>query len=297
MLVLAMLGCTIVEAPSSPEDGLVEAESPDNGALIHMGPVLLEPYAETYTCMITRTPNSEPLDVTSIAHVGSDTLHHFNVYALTSGPAVDMTGDCDAMWSETNMAFSTPLYASQDSVFSADFPEGVAAELPADQQILIEFHALNPNDEPLYSEVYLQLWAAVPGTIETYANGVWGETWDIEIPPGEHTTVTDKCIVDVDMNVFLLGSHSHRYATSFEIYSLDETGTAQDLLYESLDWQSPEILMPAEPIFIPKGGGFEYRCNYFNPEDTTVKAGLLTSDEMCIMAALYYPDRGLKACL
>ena len=51
-----------------------------------------------------------------------------------------------------------------------------------------------------------------------------------------------------------------------------------------------------EPIVLEAGGGFEYRCTFHNQTEQTIGYGPSVDDEMCMMAAVYYPDAGFKVC-
>ncbi|MDP6933323.1 MAG: hypothetical protein QGG40_10425, partial [Myxococcota bacterium] len=254
-------GCVSTDPISGTEPvgeiGRIELEPPASGIQLHMGPFVVEGQSEVYTCEILQLANDEPLDIVALEHVGSQTLHHFNVWVLLEEPdGGAQEGSCEALWAETSMALASPIYASQTTSFSGEFPEGVAGQLPAEQWVLMEFHALNPDPAAKWTEAYLNATAAEEGTIETYANGLYGTNVDIAMEPGESITTSASCYVDVDMDLIVLGSHFHRHGTLFEIYRLDEDGQADELLYESTDWESPELaFFTDDPIELSAGDG------------------------------------------
>jgi hypothetical protein len=272
----------------------VDLAPPERGVQLSIGPFELAPYSETYWCRIALLPNDEPLDVVRLEHQASSTLHHFNIWALAVAPEEEIEGACDEIWSETNMALASPLYASQDPSFSGSFPDGVAGLLPSGQAVLMEYHALNAYGDPAMTEARLNAYAA-EGPVEAYANGLFGSNTDIDLPPHSERTISKSCIAGVDMEVFAIGSHFHQQGRRFEVFSLDDEGQADALVYESTSWESP-LLSIFEPMHVPAGGGFEFRCHYENETDVEIGYGPTSQDEMCMFVALYFPDAGFQLC-
>jgi len=78
---------------------------------------------------------------------------------------------------------------------------------------------------------------------------------------------------------------------------MDDAGVAGELVYSNDDWTSPELAFFTDnPISVPAGSGFEFRCSFENTGDSAVSYGYETSDEMCMMVGVYYPDDGFKVC-
>ena len=138
--------------PTLATGGLVEFDVPEQGYQLHIGPFELPAFTEAYHCKILKAPNTEVAEIIGLAHQASSSVHHFNVWALVAPPDEEMEGNCDDLWGETNMALSSPLYASQTPSFEGWFPDGVAGRMPADQWLLMEYHAINPTAEDLWTE-------------------------------------------------------------------------------------------------------------------------------------------------
>jgi len=294
-----LLSCLVDEPATEPEGdaGRVEMPAPEQGFQLHAGPFVVPAYDEVYHCVIAEIDAPLGTLVQSLEHRASDTVHHFNVWGLQEEPEGGaMAGDCDDLWSETNMALSSPLYASQTTEFEGSLPEGVAAELPA-RWVLMEVHTLNPTAEPLWAEAWLNVNAIDPADVEHLANGLYGSNADLRMEPGDEIIATQRCYVDVDMEIIVLGSHYHQLGKRFEIWKLGEDDEPSALVYESEDYTSPELLFLTEdPIHLDAGSGFEWRCFYENTTDSVVDYGPDSSDEMCMMVGIYYPDDGFKIC-
>lgn len=307
-MVLLLLACTAPPAAApadtaladtadtGPTEAPVDLAPPENGVQLTMGPMEVPPGTERYLCKTTRLPNTTPMDIVALEHQATSTMHHFNIWGLATG-VEGAEGDCDTLWSETSMQLASPLYASQEPTFYGAFPDGIAARLPADQLVLLEFHVINPTTEPLYAEARFNAYAAEAGEVEAYANGIYGSNAEIEIPPHSAITVERDCRVNADVEVFALGSHFHSRGRLFEIYTLDGDGAPDELVYSNDDYTSPELLIRSDdPIHVAAGGGFHFACHYENDTDHTITYGATSDDEMCMMVGIYYPDQGFLSC-
>ncbi|MCB9760024.1 MAG: hypothetical protein H6739_09345 [Alphaproteobacteria bacterium] len=279
------------------DEGIVELDPPEDGVQVVSGPMVVPPYSEFSWCTVTPLGNARRMLVNRLEHQSSKTVHHFNVYLVGITPEGPMEGLCDEVWDELSMGVVSPVYGSQTEYFRGDFPEGVAGSIPGEQWVVLEHHALNPTDRPQWTQAIFNAWAVDRDEVEYVANGIFGSNTDIDIPPGESRVFRKSCYVDKDMWVFAFGSHTHQLGTEFEIFRMTRRGQAAERLYHSTDWQAPEVtVLSDEPIFIPAGAGLQYRCHYTNDTDALVGYGLTASDEMCMMAAVYYPDDGFKRC-
>ena len=163
--------------------------------------------------------------------------------------------------------------------------------------MLVKYHAVNPTAEAVVAEAKLNAYAVDRDQVDAYANGIYGNNTAIEISPGASPTFARSCYVEHDIEVVVIGSHFHRLGTRFEVWLLDDAGEASELVYENEDWESPELSFYTDaPISVPAGGGFEYRCSYENDTDRVVEYGDASTDEMCMFAAVYYPDQGFLPC-
>jgi hypothetical protein len=87
----------------------------------------------------------------------------------------------------------------------------------------------------------------------------------------------------------LLASHAHAHLTRFTLQKYDGTRTLPDLLYESKEWDSPQIIGLDTPLHLKKGEGLTYTCNYNGPavfSDTTEKAD---AEHCAVFTAYSYP--------
>ena len=262
---------------------------PAQGIQIHMGPFDVEPFSEQYFCEIRRVPEAAGLKVGALEHLSSPAGHHFNAFALLLEPEDgEIVGPCDEVWANATMAFSSPIYASQTDRFIGHFPEGVAGEMPS-EWVLLEYHTLNSGDDVAQAEVYFNAYERPE--YQHLANGLYGNNTAIELDPGEQEVVSATCPIEVDMELFVLTSHSHQLNQRFEVL-LDG-----EIIYSDDDWASPELMVLSDdPISLKAGDELTWRCHYDNTTDQTVEYGPKSTDEMCMLAGVYYPDQGFQIC-
>src|SRR5690606_26005848 len=128
---------------------------------------------------------------------------------------------------------------------------------------------------------------------------IWGgavRDTDITIPAGasDHVEWT-RCVMNDDVDVLFLSSHTHKLAERTVIRPFDGT-TAGDVMYSNTDWHAPPLQdFTAAPIHVAKGQGFEFECHYNNPGAADVKWGFTADDEMCQIALVYTPGDTSRA--
>jgi hypothetical protein len=95
----------------------------------------------------------------------------------------------------------------------------------------------------------------------------------------------------------------HKWAVSFLAESTDATAAAAiGPLYETTEWSEPvpRVFPLDPPATLPSGSSIRYRCDYDNPDSTTVVQGLsAATNEMCMFVGMYWPkaDPAMELCL
>ncbi len=110
---------------------------------------------------------------------------------------------------------------------------------------------------------------------------------DFVLPPGQRTTVTRTTRFSTSRNVFMLTSHAHKLLQSFRLYGVGGAYDGQ-LLYESFAWDHPLIKVFQTPLVFPANTGYRIEAVYNNTTTRTIRFGLTSEDEMCIVFGYYY---------
>lgn len=110
----------------------------------------------------------------------------------------------------------------------------------------------------------------------------------LTLPDGGAHTEWSRCVMNEDVEVQFLASHTHALATEFTIAPYDGAVTGE-VFYTNADWHDPMIEQYTTPMVVPAGQGFEFACTWFNDGEETINYGLLSTDEMCNMAIVFTP--------
>jgi hypothetical protein len=104
----------------------------------------------------------------------------------------------------------------------------------------------------------------------------------IEIPPRSSRSFADECRLRDDVLVWSLLRHTHRTGTTFDVWWAGGVRDGEHV-WTSTHWEEDVELRFDEPVLVPAGVGFRWRCAFDNPTDETIAFGPEASDEMCIL--------------
>lgn len=275
-------GVTFLEPPAASEGFQLKMEA------------TAPPYEEVWKCAVYPIPIEEYAPVSWIEYQQNDGTHHMTL--STPGLLVpagtipygdydcaDLYGDQSLM--ENQIQFFGAQGAAQDTM---NLPEGVVANLPPGVDIIHEIHYVNPTDETVNLYSIINAYTIDESEV---VEGIWGgqvRDENIEIPAQSEHTEWTRCVMNEDVEVHFLASHTHEKGILFTIAPFDgqETG---EVFFENDDWHDPKITQYDPPLVVPAGTGFEYACTWRNDTDEVVPYGLDSQDEMCNLAIVHTP--------
>lgn len=304
ILLALFAGCTGV--PSAPEEtGGAEvpvpvlAPPPDGeGFQVSMFGTA-PPNTEVWLCEVYDLPTTEQAAVNSVQYLQNEGTHHLTLSttALATTALVPGSYDCADLYEDsTVMQDAVMMFGNQgDAEGTLTLPAGVAANLPPAIQVLQEIHYVNTTAEEVALYSYLNGWT-IPQ--EDVVAGIWGgsvrdET--LSLPANAETTEWTRCVMNEDVEVQFLASHTHAMATNFTIAPFDGVTTGE-VFYSNDDWHDPRIEQYTPARAVPAGQGFEFTCTWFNETDAPVGYGFDSTDEMCNMAIIFTPFSMTAAC-
>ena len=168
-------------------------------------------------------------------------------------------------------------------------PEGIVATVPNGITIIHEVHHVNvtEKEEKLFSRVnaYTIPKEEVKGTI--YGDSIRDQ--HVSIPAGETVTEWTRCVMNKDIDLLFMASHTHQLGIHFSVKRFDGENVVGDVFYENSDWHDPYIMKFEEPLFVPAGEGFEYSCTWKNTTNTLVEYGSTAEHEMCNLTLVHTP--------
>lgn len=258
------------------------------------------PGAEIWKCFITDLPTTTFTNVNHVESVQNDAMHHMDITALTfTGLNLDVGEyDCAPLYEAhpTLMEDGLTIYAAQQARQDITLPAGVVASLPPALRIMQEVHYLNTTSEPaeVFSKVNIYQYP-----MEKVQQTIWGNTvrdTNIDIPPQSEHTEWSRCVMNKDVDILFLSSHTHALGKKFTIKSFDGKSTGAEL-YENTDWHAPNLLsFTDKPLHVAAGTGLEFSCTFQSNSMSSVHWGFKASDEMCQMAMVFTPGDSSAEC-
>lgn len=293
LLFLLFTACASEDAPFDPLPPPAEGE----GFQIAMS-VEVPPGTEVWQCQVSEIPGPDFTPVNHVVSVQSAGVHHMDVTALAFANVVLEPGvyDCNDVYRDNPrlMEDGVILYAAQQAEQEITLPSDTIANLPGYLSVMQEIHYVNVTNEPVeaFSKINIYKYDQ-PSTKQ-----IWGlavRDTELDVPPGESVEWT-RCVMNQDVDVLFLSSHTHALAEKVEIRMFDGEA-AGELVYENRDWHAPQLLsFGTQPLHIPAGSGFEFRCLYDNPTTETVHWGFSADDEMCQIAYVFTPGEATRTC-
>jgi hypothetical protein len=259
-----------------------------------------EPGEEIWKCFISDLPTSTFYDVNHVESVQNESMHHMDIAGLLfTGVDLDPGEyDCAPLYEKypALMEEGLTIYAAQHGKQEIKLPEGVSANLPPALRVMHELHFVNTSSEPVdvFSKVNIYQYPK-----EKVTDNIWGvavRDRNINIPPKSEHTEWTRCVMNEDIDVLFITSHTHQLARKTTIHTFDGKSTGPQI-FENTEWQSPNLLsFTDKPLHVAKGQGFEFACMFQNTGDAEVKWGFKSTDEMCQIAVVFTPSTSTAEC-
>jgi hypothetical protein len=299
--VLALVACVESGDSAAPTaDALPYLEPPPEGEGFQVSMFgVAPPNSEVWLCEVYDLPTSESMAINWVDYLQNEGTHHLTLSTteFAETPVEPGSYDCEDLYADsTLMEDVVMMFGNQgEAEGTLALPDGVAATLPAGIQLLHEVHYVNTTAEEVEVYSYLNGWR-IPD--DEVVDGIWGGSVrdeHIDIPANTEHTEWSRCVMNEDVEVQFLASHTHARASEFTIAPFDGTTTG-DIFYRNDDWHDPMIEQFNPGIVVPAGQGFEFACTWFNESDAPVNYGFASTDEMCNMAIVFTPFSMTAAC-
>jgi hypothetical protein len=243
--------------------------------------------------------NAEPFYVNKMEMRMRRNSHHFLITTFAENIPSDMQPAVDELRDLRNadgtyigktvgqMEYQRPVFASQTTELSYQFPAGVALKIPAMHKLDVNLHYVNKSLSPLKGECYLNLYSVAQEEVQHEAKSLFLELNDLYLPSHQKTVIMKTFNFKEDMNIFTLTSHTHKHA---EVFQIQIAGGPRDgeIIYTSTNWHHPEIKTFDTPIEIKAAEGLKMIITYNNTTDKNIYFGLTSEDEMAIIYGFYY---------
>jgi hypothetical protein len=142
-------------------------------------------------------------------------------------------------------------------------------------------HVLNTGLEPVVMHGRFNMYVTDAALVPHLTNELNCLSLDVAVDPYSSREVTATCTAPFDLDLVLLASHAHNHLQRFETRFFDGQQTLPEVIYESNDWDSPELEWQNEPIHLKQGQGVTFTCDYQNDQAEPISFGVGVKNEMC----------------
>jgi hypothetical protein len=252
--------------------------------------------AETWQCVVMSMPNQDTVNINRVEHAQTPGLHHMDLTALISANLAPGRYECGKLYADhPELMDQTTLYAAQSPTASIDLGPGVVARVPPGLPVLFELHYVNAGTQAVHVESKINAYTIDAHAVTTTIAGMALRRRHLALPPHADTTSWARCVMDKDVDLLLLASHTHRLGRDVRILAFDGTSTGAEL-YVNTQWATPNLQQFRPALHLAAGTGLEVRCHYFNDTDALVEWGYLAANEMCNMVMVWTPGEAAARC-
>lgn len=297
---LYILTFTLLAACTTTEEAQpLTLEVPENGFQLRHA-VTAPAGQEVYKCLVSDLDTKDFTYVNRIESLQTEGMHHMGVFtlALSDIDIAKGTYDCDDIWNSNPrlMEEVMSIYASQESAQEVLLPEGIVATLPKKLRVIHEIHYINVTEKD-QEVVSIINGYGIPA--EDVVDGIWGEAirdQKLEIPPQQEHIEWTRCVMNKDVDVIFLASHTHEHGREVIVRTFDGENVGESI-YSNTDWETPYLKhFDAGEMSLKQGEGLEFACRFFNSTDETINYGLSGFDEMCQIAIVFTPGDMATSC-
>jgi hypothetical protein len=294
LLIFALtgLGCGSTPAPLS----------------VGIGPIALAPGEEKTVCSTVRLPNAADVDVVAMTATLAPGSHHLILYRSTATAEAPALTPCQTF--DTVMQGDVPLLIVGTLNNQLTLPSGVAYHLPAGQMVKLEAHYINASSAAIQGQGTVVMTPRAAGastqTADLMLCGSMRQLTTQGIPPHASVSLDPGFYAgggDVDftkLTVFALTSHEHHLGSGVTIAKSNAAANAGATLFTTHDWSNAPltVLDAAHEVTFAAGEGLRWQCSYDSldaqppPTGPTYFGPSALTNEMCFIAAYYYPSVG-----
>ena len=281
MVTVAAAG--LAAAAGCSDGGSSGSASPGDVVTLEMEPWQVAAGEDRIWCKTMKVPSDVTLDVSKFTITMPAGSHHFILYRSDSN-VPDGFGDCDGM--DRTFVVGSQTYGE----FEVAYPEGLALPLFAGEQLVLESHYSNASSDPITATVTVDLHTIAHDQVEDYLQTVLVPYSDFSIPPNTTGYVDGMTVPEfAGYNVLSMSSHGHKRLKRFTVDRTVAGSAGTTRVYESTDWESPEITEFTPPLAGQSGNELRFECTWDNETNQPIGFGSTTEDEMCIMVLTFFP--------
>lgn len=284
----------LLKDPIIQNDAFVPPPPPNSGIQLHLRPYIIDPAKEREIFVYQRLTTQETLYVSKVEIKMREGSHHFILYKyfgmdLAEGVVRDLH---ESVAQEIFRPGREYMMGAQTPHLSYELPAQVVMPIYPAQGFDLNSHYVNKATGLLTGEVYVNLHTVPKTDSLKIAKPSFDNYVGFRLDPKQKTTVTRTTTFSKAVKIFMLSSHTHKRGESFKIF-LEGGPYSGTLVYENASWDHPPNVRFPNAAFprlieIESGWGYRIEVVYNNETDRTIRFGLTSDDEMCIVLGYYY---------
>ena len=243
------------------------------------------PGTETYHCVRFTLP--ETITVSSFRALSPPGTHHTLLTIVDIPTVPDGGAPCNAA---TNGGRS--ITGSGVGSNDLNFPQGVAMQVKAGQQVLLNLHLFNVHDKSITGTSGTLFKPIAVTDVKQYAEGVLAGPINLMIPPGGPTKQSGDCTMTHDSTIFAVSPHMHQLGIYQKVVA-HSAMAGEVVLYDGPYSFDEQLVYPLQKeLPMKKGDTVHVECTFQNTTDKSVMFGESTLSEMCFSGLYRYPAGG-----
>ncbi len=284
----------LLKDPIVQNDTFVPPLPPNTGIQLQLRPYIIDPAKEREIFVYQRLTTQETLYVSKVEIKMRESSHHFILYKylgtdLAEGVVRDLH---ESVSQEIFRVGREYMMGTQTPLLSYELPSQVVMPIYPAQGFDLNSHYVNKGTGLLTGEVYVNLHTVPKNDSMRIAKPIFDNYVGFRIDPNQKTTVTRTTTFSKAVKIFMLSSHTHKRGESFKIFLVGGSYSGT-LVYENSSWDHPPNVRFPNTAFprlieIAPGSGYRIEATYNNETDRTIRFGLTSEDEMCIVLGYYY---------
>jgi hypothetical protein len=261
---------------------------------------------EAHLCELVEVPAGPDGEVfvNGRTHEYNGGSHHYGLYRTTldklpSDLAFNQIEDC---WGPHNiMQYATDfIILEQSAKVTVDFPEGVALPFKSGEILLLQLHALNPQDQPADATVNVTLKTIDKSEVKQQMALLQFYDPYIYLAPHARSEANLRCEIPEDLTMIEANAHFHVRGVEHQSFLDPPVGPrATEPFLDNTDWEHPVQWHGTMPL--AAGSHIRFHCQYQNPDNRVYTQGQdKYESEMCSFWGYVYPapqDRTAMDCI
>jgi hypothetical protein len=240
----------------------------------------LDPNSEAHLCARATVPRDAYLhEFAPLIPLGT---HHTVLSVHAGGEAPDGVVSCAADVS------GRQIFGAGVGTENEALPDGIAAQVHAGEQLLLNLHLFNAGDAPLEGRSGVKVRTMDEADVKNVAEGVLAGPLTLEIPPGGPTKQGGQCSFDHDATIISVGPHMHQLGVHMRVVA--HSSVAGDtMLFDGPYAFDSQQRYPVDFVEMKAGDVVRVECTYQNDTDHAVAWGQSSLDEMCFASITRFP--------